>query len=482
MSKSSSRSKTIARCALLVFGLIGCTSSLPQAIQPSGSSSPAIQTPPPAHFSAHTPTACPGKIVTIRLDDWSHTDDARAAMAEVLGTFHATHPCIQVKTIALPIDDYQTHILKQIQAGTASDLIAVGTENIPLYTESGGLANLNLFIQADPGFKPEEIYFSGVWRAGFYKGEPRAINKDFSVSAIYVNVGLFDKAGLPLPKEGWTYDDYLNLALRLTLDQNGNRATSPNFNPARIMQYGTTIPWIGETRKGWFRGFENILYSFDAHALDPAGTTTVGYLNSKKALHAWTFARDLVHKYHVSPTVTELSALTDNQVTLFSQGRLAMVGAYWGPWFQDTFNATPNLKWTFVPLPTGPGGHKGIIMWLGWGINPKTAHPRETWQVLKWLTTEPGQSIFTRRALTQIKSLAAQQQRINDPFWGVFLAETAYVDRLDDTNHPRFFACVAAGPAATLLYRTWEPGGDQLDLQAELDKLAQEADRCLATH
>jgi hypothetical protein len=72
-------------------------------------------------------------------------------------------------------------------------------------------------------------------------------------------------------------------------------------------------------------------------------------------------------------------------------------------------------------------------------------------------------------------------QRINDPFWGVFLAETEYVDRLDDATHAGFFSCVADGPTAGLLYEVWSPGGDQIDLQARLDQLAAGADQCLAS-
>ena len=119
-------------------------------------------------------------------------------------------------------------------------------------------------------------------------------------------------------------------------------------------------------------------------------------------------------------------------------------------------------------------------MWMGWGINAKTEHPQEAWELLKWLTTEPGQRPFARRAMTQYKPLAVELQRINDPFWGVFLAETEYVDRLDDATHARFFPCVSDGATANLMYEIWQPGGEQIDLQARLDQLATEADQCLA--
>ena len=460
--------------------LSGCTapSIVPTPTSTAAVVVPTVSQPPATQPPAATPEIACSNTVKLRMDDWSNTDEARAARDEVMASFHAAYPCIEVEAAYLEAMDPER--LEQIKAGTASDLVAADSSYIPAYTEAGGLSDLTPFLQSDPDFKPEEIYFQGVWKSGFYQGTPRAINKDFSTSAVYVNVGLFKKAGLPLPKEGWTYDDYLRLAQQLTLDDQGRNAADPQFDASNIVQYGTTIPYFENSTQGWFRGFQNLLYSFDAHALSPDGTKVGGSLNGPNSLTAWSFARDLVHKYHVAPDTPAINAQTEGNLGLLKEGKLAMVGHFWGPWFQETLDATPGLEWAIVPLPSGPAGHRGVIMWMGWGINPKTAHPQEAWELLKWLTTEPGQRPFTRRALTQYKPLAVELQRINDPFWGPFLAETEYVDRLDDATHARFFPCVADGPTASLLHQMWQPGGEQIDLQARLDQLAAEADRCLA--
>lgn len=467
---------------ILAFILVGCTN--PPSVQTS-TLPPPSQTPTSVSVAqiTQTPTSadpCPSGKVLVSMDDWSNTEEAIVARDEVLAGFAAAHPCIQVEIVSQLATGADEDRLQRIKAGTASDLIAVESSYIASYTNAGGLADLTPFIQADPDFRPDEFYFQGVWKAGFYKGAPRAINKDFSTSAVYVNVGMFEKAGIPLPKEGWTYDEYLEMAKKLTLDANGNDANDPNFDPNNIVQYGTTNSYfLGQA--AWFRGYQNILYSFGAHSLDPTATTTVGYLNSPQAVKAWEFSRDLIHKYHVAPDAAFLDTQEDGNMSLFKAGRLAIVGHFWGPWFMETLNATPGLKWAVVPLPTGPSGHKGVIMWMGWGLNTKTKHPQEAWQLLKWLTTEPGQRIFTRRAMTQYKPLAVEFQRVNDPFWGVFLAETEYVDIQDDTSNARFLKCVAIGPTSRLLYQVWAPGGDKIDIQTELDKLAVEADQCLAS-
>ena len=446
---------------------------------PSPTATTSSKQEPPIETPDSTETACPDGAVEISMDDWSNADEAFADREEVITAFEEAHPCINVIFVDQLSFGADAHRLEQIRSGTASDLIAVESVYIPIYTESGGLADLSPFVEADPDFDPDEIYFESVWKAGFYQEKPRAINKDFSTSAIYINTALFEQADISLPEEGWTYDDYLEMALALTLDNNGNNANSPDFDSDNIAQYGTTVPyWGGGGSVAWFRGFENVLYSFDAHAIDPEATTTLGYLNSKNAVRAWEFTRDLVHKYHVSPQVEDIDTLGGNDA-LFKEGKLAISGHYWGPWYQEAFNSTPELEWTVVPLPTGPGGHKGVIMWMGWGINQQTKYPQESWELLKWLTTEPGQRVYTRRALTQVKSLAVELQRINDPFWGIFLAETEYVDTLDDAVHPGFFPCVSEDATAEFLLKTWKEDGDKLNIQQELDKLAIEANRCL---
>jgi ABC-type glycerol-3-phosphate transport system substrate-binding protein len=164
---------------------------------------------------------------------------------------------------------------------------------------------------------------------------------------------------------------------------------------------------------------------------------------------------------------------------MFSDGKLAIASSYWGPWYQDTFNQAPDLSWAVVPLPTGPGGHEAAIMWWGWGINAKSEHPEEAWQLLKWLTTEPGQRFFALHALTGHISTAEELQKVDDPYWGVFLAEVPYQGRLDDMTTPFYTTCVVI-PGSELIGRLFMEGGADMDIQAELDAFVIEADKCLA--
>jgi CSLREA domain-containing protein len=66
--------------------------------------------------------------------------------------------------------------------------------------------------------------------------------------------------------------------------------------------------------------FANNSASFGGHAISPDARTTIGCSNSENAAQAWGFYRDLVHKYQVAPSATDLTTATNDE--LFREGKL----------------------------------------------------------------------------------------------------------------------------------------------------------------
>lgn len=417
---------------------------------------------------------CTGTPVEVTVDDWSSGDRVEY-MQQVVASFQKENPCITVTLVPGIAEDQNTRRLTQIATGTAPDLIGTGESWIPLYAEAGGFLDLTPFITGEDGIDPAAVFQESVYDQGFYKGVPYAIAKDYSTSAFYINRALFDAAGIEYPKMGWTWDDVLDIALQLTVDANGNNAASPDFDPENVVQWGTDI-----INDGWWRGFQSYLYSWDAHTISDDGTTTQGYLNSDNAVKAWEAYRDLVFQHHVAPTANQIGSVEGGRVQMFQDGKVAIGVTYHGPWWQDVFNATPGLQWGVVPLPAGPNGtHESAVMWMGWGLNAATKHPEEAWKLLKYLTTEPGQRVFALKALSAVKSVSQDMQRVDDPYWGVFIEEGNHLGALDEQKNPYYGPCVF-NPSQDLVTRVLSDGGDSIDIKAELDKLAASADQCLA--
>ena len=426
-----------------------------------------------------TPTpACPDGVVTVSVHDWSSMDQEES-WQQVIQEFEAANPCILVSPVRLP-DDREARLL-QIASGAAPDLVGVDSSDLARSVALGGLTDLTLFIKTDPDFKPATLFDPAAWNAGSVASMPVAVVKDYSTSAFYINTTLFEQAGIPIPQDGnWSYDDFLDAARLLTIDQNGNNATSPNFDPNNVAIWGTSLPWWDGSNCRW-RGFQNLLYAWGAHTISSDGLSTQGYLNSPQAIQAWAWYSDLIHVYHVAPDISLLAKLHTTNEELFLQHRLAIVGSFWGPWYRDVLDQKPLLKWQVVPLPSGPAGHKSSMSWMGWGINPSTKNPQAAWTLLKWLTTDPGQRVFAGKALTADLAVAQQLQQKSDPFWGVFSRETANLDGLDDTLSPYYTTCVDI-PGSALLGRMMAEDGGQFDIQNELDQFSASAEQCLWQH
>lgn len=420
---------------------------------------------------------CAGRdAVSLRVDDWSSGDRVEY-MNQVVEAFEAEFPCIDVVLEPNIGDDQNTRRLTWLSAGTSPDLMAYPPEWASLYMESSdGQAYIDLtpYAEGEDGVEVGTDVYEGIYEQGKYDGKLVALPKDYSTSAFYINTALFDAAGIPYPEEGWTWDDALDIALQLTVDGNGNNAASPDFDPENVTQWGIDI-----VNDGWWRGMQSYLQAWDTLTISDDGTTTTGILNSEAAAEALEWYRDLVFVHHVAPTATEVGAVEGGRVQMFQDGKIAMGVTFHGPWWQDVFNETPNLEWQVVPVPAGPGGHHSVLMWLGWGISGQSQHPEEAWQLLKWLTTEPGQRVFALKALSGNPVVSQEMQREEDPYWGVFIAETQFLGPLEELRTPYYSTCVST-PASDLMKRLLADGGDELDIQAELDTLAADADACIA--
>ncbi len=146
------------------------------------------------------------------------------------------------------VDNTQAaNILKtQIAAGAAPDIIGpVGVEGLNIFRDQ--LMDLAPTIAKDNytfnGVDQSLVDFFKLGNNGATVGVPFAVYPSF----ILYNKALFKEAGLPdLPtKVGdqyqgkpWDIDNLRSVAMKLTVDKNGNDATSASFDASNIVQWG----------------------------------------------------------------------------------------------------------------------------------------------------------------------------------------------------------------------------------------------------
>lgn len=361
-------------------------------------------------------------------------------------------------------------ILIRMAAGTAPDVIQTGEINLKrrALAPEGGYLDLRPFIEADEDFDPFQAYFPEVFEVGMIDDAVYAFNKDFATVAFYVNTDLFEAAGIPIPEEGWTYDDLVDIALELTVDANGNNALSPAFDSSNIAQYGWWHP------DSWVRGFSPLVYSWGGGWVSEDGMSASGRLNSDGTRQAFEFYRDSVHTHHISPSMGAIEAQPG--VDLFASGQAAIRGPF-GPWSLTGYSENPDINFAIVPMPAGPGGRYSVICWAGFAVNRNTPHPQESYELVKYFATV-GQNTFVEHALTANIEVSEAAGKDDDPLWGQFVSEIPNLHPLDDLLTTHFSECIET-PVSDLLSAIQSEGGQDIDIQAELDRIAEQADVCL---
>ena len=263
--------------------------------------------------------------------------------------------------ISLEIYDNKVagNILKtQIAAGNAPDIIGpVGVEGLNLFIDQ--LADLQPLIDStkyDMTKYPEAMRnFFKIGKGGATIGVPFGTYPSF----LWYNKKLFDEAKLPYPptKVGDTYQGkpwdvaaVREIGMKLTVDKNGNDATSTSFDPSNIVQWGFDSQWADNSPTA-----ETALFGAGSF-LGSDGKTAQIPDSVRTGIH---WFNDGVWKDHFIPTQNQVNSDLLAKGNPFSSGNLAMVEIH--TWYSCCVNPAPpakpivgdNFGWAVAPSYNG---------------------------------------------------------------------------------------------------------------------------------
>ena len=378
--------------------------------------------------------------------------------------------------ITLSLEIYQNTtaydiLSTQIAAGNPPDIIGpVGFRGF--YSYGDQLLDLQPYIEKtgfdtsdmDPAIL--EAYSEGF---GGQVGIPFAIYPSF----IYYNKDLFDEAGLPYPphKVGekydgkeWTWETLTELAQKLTVDAAGNDATSADFDPDAIDQWGYYMQWTDPRGWGTQRGAGSIV--------DEAGNAVI----PDNWLDAWQWFYDGMWKDHFIPTGTQNRSDVLGPDNAFQSGNVAMDFVHlWYvccAWPADGEPKVPN--WDIAVPPAHDGTTTAKLHADTVGIMKSTKHPDEAFEVMSYLLN--NDTLIARYgALPAVESKqAAFFEALDERFapneidWQVALDMLAYPDvPSHEADMPNFLKSDAAIKAFQEKLITT----DGLDVAAEAETL-----------
>jgi multiple sugar transport system substrate-binding protein len=294
------------------------------------------------------------------------------AVAQMCESFNAEHPNIEVRPQYVPNEGYNEKMTTMLAGGTPPDIAYMDAEQAFDWALEGKTLDLTPYVEADPEsatLLPNTNYT--------YDNGTKTLSTSLAIGIMltYYNKKLFDEAGLSYPPskvaEAWQWNDFVEVAKRLTKDRDGRDATDPAFNPEDIDTYGVSF-------QTWWGGYMPFVVSNGGDYASPDGMEL--WLNKPEAVEALQAMQDLVTKHHVAPTPSQASSMPATDI-LLRTGKLGM--DLNGMWKVLDYSQYKDLDWSVGVLPY----HKEPKT-LRWGIpiiiSSTVSDPDAAYEFYRW--------------------------------------------------------------------------------------------------
>jgi multiple sugar transport system substrate-binding protein len=286
----------------------------------------------------------------------------KAAMEKMLKAFEESHPKIKIKAEHVP-GDFTTKINTLMASNELPDISYLGEGLALKWAADGKVLDMTPFMEQYPEL-------AGRLKQSYYYFAPNktiGTNTAGEMISLYYNKDLFKEAGLELPPtkggNAWTWEQFVDVAKKLTKDKNGKTANEPGFDPKSIVQFGISLPT-------WAAGWYPFLISNGADITNEDGTKYA--LNSPEAVEVFQRLQDLMYKDHVAPTATQQQNMPGTNVRLQTK-KVAM--AIDGQWALLDFASTKmNFGLGVLPKFKEP---KTMFLGAPTVIYANTKHPKE---------------------------------------------------------------------------------------------------------
>jgi multiple sugar transport system substrate-binding protein len=362
----------------------------------------------------------------------------------IAAEFQKLYPQYTLKIDCLPINGYFDNAAAAILAGSPPDILDIDITQVATFAAK----NLLTDITADVESKLKAADFiKTCWDYSHFKGKMYGMPNRGTGNVWFYNKNMFDAAGVAYPKEGWTYDDMLAIAKKLSV-------------PGK--QYGVGISADLSDPNNCMSSFAPVLWSYGSDFLNADNTKcTMDQPNAVKAIAFWT---ELLTKWKVVPEGSVNYTTSRDVVPLFTANKVAMLT--FGVSGAQTFDKVDGLKWGLVQAPGGfnRGG--------GWTYTvPITAkHKKEAVDYLLWFAKPDVQSRLcaTEPSVKSAWSLAAPW---NTPLYQEMLKAALTARALPNTGKWGDIAPIVIKELQKVLQGQKTPDQAGKDMKAQIDPI-----------
>lgn len=237
------------------------------------------------------------KDVELSFMFWGSTFE-KAAIDKMLKAYEQKHAGTTLKSLFTP-DDYDVKLNTLVASGRVPDVGYVPMAMSYRLAEQGKLVNLFPYLKRYPqlaGNLPDSYLWDG----------PDKLHGTMTaneVMLLWYNKQVLAEAGIgALPADAasaWTWDQLLQNAYKLTVDQNGKHPDESGFDAKQIKQFGLSYSMT------YAPAYYSLLRSNGAEFADAAGKKCL--LDSPEAIEVFQNLQDLTYKHRVAPGPGQLA-------------------------------------------------------------------------------------------------------------------------------------------------------------------------------
>jgi multiple sugar transport system substrate-binding protein len=324
------------------------------------------------------------------------------AYRDVIAAFERAEPEVDVQLVeAADREDLLTRLSTSFAGGSPPDVFLINYRFYGQFAAKGVLEPLEDRVEGSEAFEPEDFYPPAL-RAFEWDGELTCLPQNASSLVVYYNVDLFRKHRVPLPRPGWTWNELLLAAQRLTLDAAGHpiRAGDPDAGGRTASVYGLGVepaviriaPFV------WSNGGDVVD--------DPARPTRFTF-ERRETLAALKAFLELRVPYGVIPSDVEIEA--EDAEARFANGRLAML--------LESRRVTPAFRtitafdWDVAALPIHlePAS---ILHSDAYCLTKASEDKDAAWRFVEYANSPEGQRIVARTGRTVPSLISVSRERV----------------------------------------------------------------------
>lgn len=348
--------------------------------------------------------------ITLTVLHWGAPSEDKI-VADIVAAYEAQHPNVHIIRINPgDADTTRNKLLTMLAAGQPPDVFYLPPDLLP------ELANLKIIRSLEPFVAKEDK----SWMADFVPivlntfrfdantgtaghGPLYALPKDFTTTSFYININLFEAAGIDwrdIQKNGWTWDRF-RVEMRKINALNGK----PGYSGRTI--YGTYL-WL------WTDTIRDILWTFDGEFFhtDAQGNPLFRQtaLDTPQSQAGLKFIRALRFDDRTCYNPTGMARDGSQE---FINGNIGCVGPI-GTWMAPTYKTITDFKWDIVPAPyeTKPAS---IVFLTGWTMSSACRDPGAAYDLIHFLCGKDGQILAAKSNLAMPSRQSAMATFLDPP-------------------------------------------------------------------